>query len=218
MYSLRMVRRVLAVLVAVSCQKQAAPAPAPSASDAPPASASAPAPIDTRSAWWALAAKSKVYTEDRRIDADNRLKMLPADQRRRVVARLDRMAAQPATAAGFHDAAELARGAQDDIRDPSASGSDHSPVFRAIAETSLIVLHGLVAKACADGTDAAAQRALAAAIRQAPLPRIPAPGFGKLSDGRHERAEIEQEMSAALGAAVYQAAIAGAPPPAKNAP
>lgn len=144
--------------------------------------------------------------------------MLPEDQRRKTVAFLDRMAAQPATGAGFHDAGELARDAQDQIRDPNSSGSDHSPVFRAIAETSLIVLNGLVAKACAEHTDLASLKTLVAAIRQAPLPRIPAPGIGQLSDGRHERSQIEQEMSMALDKKTYDAAIAGAPSPAKNAP
>jgi len=200
----------------LACQKDPAPTPAASAS----ASASAPAPtaIDTRSKWWLVAAQSKVFTEDRRVDAENRLKMLPEDQRRRTVAFLDRIATQPATAAGFHDAGELARDAQDQIRDPSASGSDHSPVFRAIAETSLIILHGLVAKACTDHTDLASLKALVAAIRQAPLPRIPAPGIGQLSDSRHERNQIEQEMQMGLDKKTFDAAFVGAPNPAKNAP
>jgi hypothetical protein len=207
---------ILLSLPLFGCPKDAAPAPASSASAS--ASVAAPVPIDTRSKWWAVAAKSKVFTEDRRIDAENRLKMLPEDLRRRTIAFLDRIAGQPATAAGFHDAGELARDAQDQIRDPGSSGSDHSPVFRAIAETSMIVMHGLVATACANNPDAASLKALAAAIRQAPLPRIPAPGLGQLSDGRHERNQIEQEMQMALDKKVFDSAFAGAPPPAKNAP
>ena len=211
-------RRAVLCLCLVACQRE------PQSTGVASASASAPAPAvtvpgrDTRSAWWGVASKSKVFTEERRIDAENRLKMLPEDQRRRTVAVLDRIAAQPATGAGFHDAGELARGAQDEIRDPKSSGSDHSPVFRTIAETSLIVLHRLVAKACAEAGDAASLKTLAAAIRQAPLPRIPAPGIGQLSDGRHERNQIEQEMQMALDAKAFQAAFAGAPPAAKNAP
>ncbi len=213
-------RGVLLCLCVLGCQKDPTPPPLPSPSAAASASAKtiSSAAIDTHGAWWAVAAKSKVFTDERRIDAENRLKMLPEDQRRRTVAFLDRVAAQPATGAGFHDAGELARDAQDQIRDPNSSGSDHSPVFRAIAETSLIVLHGLVAKACADHTDAASLKTLAAAIRQAPLPRIPAPGLGQLSDGRHERNQIEQGMKVAPDVKAFQAAIAGAPPPAKNPP
>jgi hypothetical protein len=214
-------RRVILCLCLLGCQKDPAPAPSPSQSASSSGGASAvpsAGPIDTHGAWWAVAAKSKVFTEDRRIDTDNRLKLLPEDLRRRTVPFLDRMAAQPATGAGFHDAAELARDAQDQIRDPKASSSDHAPVFRAIAETSLIILHGLVAKSCAEHADPASLKTLAAAIRQAPLPRIPAPGLGQLSDGRHERNQIEQEMQMALDAKVFQAAFAGAPSPAKNAP
>ena len=210
-------RPILCVILVVGCQKDPAPAPAPSAS-ASASAAPAPVPAETRTAWWTLASKSKVFTEDRRVEADNRLKMLPADQRMRVISFLDRMAAQETTGAGFHDAAQLARDAQDQIRDPNASASDHSPVFRTIAEASLIVLSGLVAKACTEHADVASLKTLVASIRQAPLPRIPAPGIGQLSDGRHERNEIEQEIQMALDAKTYQAAIAGAPSPAKNAP
>jgi len=153
-----MKRLFLALFVA--CSKEQ-PAPAPAASNV--VEASAPQIFDTHSAWWAVAQKSKVYTNDRLVDADNRLKMLPIDQRRRVVAALDDMAKQPATAEGFHDAAERARGAQDHITDPNSSGSDFAPVFRAIAETGLIVLHGLVAKAC-EHPDPAALKTLAAAV------------------------------------------------------
>ena len=206
-------RPIFCVVLAIGCQKD--PAPSPAASSTASVAPSAAPTVDTRSKWWTLAAQSKVFTEDRRIDADNRLKLLPLDQRIRVVSFLDRMAAQPATGAGFHDAGQIARDAQDQIRDPNASGSDHSPVFRAIAETSLIVLNGLVAKACAEKADL---KPLVAAIRQAPLPRIPAPGIGQLSDSRHERSQIEQEMQMALDPKTFQAAIAGAPAPAKNAP
>src|SRR5260221_404616 len=160
---------ILLSLPLLGCPKDTAPAPSASVSAVFPAASSNAQVIDTRSKWWAVAAKSKVFTEDRRIDAENRLKMLPEDLRRRTIAFLDRIASQPATAVGFHDAGELARDAQDQIRDPGPSGSDHSPVFRAIAETSMIVMHGLVATACADHADAASLKALAAAIRQAPL-------------------------------------------------
>jgi hypothetical protein len=61
-------------------------------------------------------------------------------------------------------------------------------------------------------------KALAIAIRQAPLPRIPAPGLGQLSDGRNERNQIEQEMRMALDDKAFKAAFDGAPPPAKNPP
>src|SRR5690349_8202373 len=113
-------RPIFCVVLAIGCQKD--PAPAPVASASVSVAPSAAPTVDTRSKWWTLAAQSKVFTEDRRIDADNRLKLLPLDQRIRVVSFLDRMAAQPATGAGFHDAGQIARDAQDQIRDPNASG------------------------------------------------------------------------------------------------
>lgn len=209
--------RIALVCIALVCCSKETPAPAPAASSATPV-ASAAAPFDTHSKWWDLARQSKVYTDDRRIDADNRLKMLPLDQRVKVVQMLDDMAKQPANGTGFHDAAEKARDAQTRITDPNGPSSDHSAVFRAIAETSLIVLSGLAAKACAEKLDAAGMKLLVQAIRTVPLPKIPAPGLGQLGDGRNERNQIEQELKMALDDKAYQAATKDAPPPAKNPP
>ncbi len=181
------------------------------AAAAPSASASAEtqtqAPIDTHGKWWAVAQKSHVYTNERRVDADNAVRLVPSPNREIVVRGLNDMAAEPATAEGLRAASQIARDVQDRVSD------EHNPAARvAVATAGFIVLHGLVAQACADHPDAASLTPVMAAIREMPLPRL------EKSDGRTERNVLEQEIRGAVDEKTMKALIAGAPGPKKNLP
>jgi len=202
-----MMRRFVWVLLAcAACDK-----PGASAQDAAPSASSAvasaqPAPLDTHGKWWAIAQRSKVYTDDRRLDADNAIKMVQSPNREIIVRALDDMASEPATAEGLRAASQIARDAQDRVDDT------HNPGAKiAIATAGLIVLHGIVQKACADHpTDMGQLTPLMAAVREMPLPHL------EKSDGRTERNILEQEMRTALGDAVMKSLLASAPGPKKS--
>ena len=199
-------RVVLALLALVSaCKDQPGTAPeaaaAASASAAAADTAAAPSVPVTRGKWWSVASKSKVYTDERRVDADNAVRLLQSPTRETVVRALDDMAAQTPDAGGLRAASKIARDAQDRV----PVDAQH-----AIATAGFIVLHGLVATACAQHADVASLRALVAAIRTMPLPHL------EKSDGRPERNVLEQEMRTALDDKTMKEALAGAPSPQKS--
>ena len=197
--------RTLALVFLLACNKPDAAAvdAAPSAS----ASSQAPQPTEvvTRGKWWTVAQKSRVYTEERRVDADNALRMLPEPQRIIAVRALNDMANQDATGDGLKAASQIARDAQDRVEDV------HNPAAKtAIATTAFIVLNGLIAKACTDHQDVASLTPVMAAIREMPLPKL------DKSDGRAERHVLEQEMSTALDDKTMKTLLANAPGPKKS--
>jgi len=191
---------LVAALMMGAC-KEPASTPVEAAAPSATASAAQSAPMVTRGKWWAVAAKSKVYTEERRVDADNGLRLLASPARETAVRALDDMAAQTADADGLRAASKIARDAQDKV----PADAQH-----AIATAALIVLHGLVAKACAEHADASSLKELVAAIREMPLPHL------QSGDGRTERGVIEQEMRSALDEKTMKAALVGAPAPQKS--
>ena len=195
--------RKLAFVFLLACNKPDATVDA-----APSASASVqaqPVEVVTRGKWWTVAQKSRVYTEERRVDADNGLRMLPEAQRIIAVRALNDMATQDATGDGLRAASQLARDAQDRVDDV------HNPAAKnAIATAAFIVLHGLIAKACADHPDVASQTPIMAAVREMPLPKL------EKSDGRTERHILEQEMSTALDDKTMKVLVANAPGPKKS--
>ncbi len=199
-------RRLLVLVFLVACKSEGAPAAdaSPSASaSAPPATTSSV--LVTRGEWWKVAQKSHVYTEERRVDADNALRVLPETQRDIAVRALNDMAKQDADADGLRAAAQIARDAQGRVEDV------HNPAARnAIATAGFIVLHGLVARACEDHPDATSLKPIMSAIREMPLPRL------EKSDGRPERNVLEQEVRSAVDEKTMKALLAGAPPPKKN--
>jgi hypothetical protein len=164
------------------------------------------APLDTHGKWWAVAKKSRVYTDDRRLDADNAIRLVPSPTREVIVRALDAMAVEPDTAEGLRAASQLARDAQDRVDD------SHNPAARiAVANASLIVLHGMIAQACIDHpNDVAALAPILAAIREMPLPRL------EKGDGPAERNVIEQEMRTAVDDKTMKVLLASAPGPKKN--
>jgi len=194
-------RAGLVILAAVCACKEPAGTPAEASAASATASAAPVAPVVTRGKWWAMAAKSKVYTEERRVDADNALRLLQSPARETAVRALDDMAAQSADADGLRAASKIARDAQDKV----PADAQH-----AIATAGLIVLHGLVATACVEHTDVSSLRAVVAAIREMPLPHL------QSGDGRTERGVIEQEMRSALDEKTMKAALVGAPAPQKS--
>jgi hypothetical protein len=175
---------------------------------APSASASAtpqPAVVVTRGAWWTVAQKSRVYTEERRVDADNALRLLPETQRTIAVRALNDMANQDATGDGLRAASQIARDAQDRVEDV------HNPAAKtAIQTAAFIVLNGMIAKACAAHPDVASLTPVMAAIREMPLPKL------DKGDGRAERHVLEQEMSTALDDKTMKTLLANAPGPKKS--
>lgn len=180
---------------------------APSASASAETQAQAPSSVlgDTHGKWWAVAQKSHVYTNERRVDADNAIRLVPSPNREIIVRGLNDMATEPATAEGLRAASQIARDVQDRVTD------EHNPAARvAVATAGFIVLHGLVAQACTDHTDVASLTPVMAAIREMPLPRL------EKSDGRTERNVLEQEMRSAVDEKTMKALIAGAPGPKKN--
>jgi hypothetical protein len=194
--------------LAGACKDNAAQSDAASATSAS-ASASAStsqAPLDTHGKWWAVAQKSRVYTDDRRTDADNAIRLVPSPNREIIVRALGDMATEPATGEGLRAASEIARTAQDRVDDT------HNPAAKiAIATAGLIVLHGLVAQACVDhATDMTVLTPLMAAVREMPLPHL------EKSDGRTERNILEQEMRTALDDKTMKALLANAPGPKKS--
>ena len=196
--------RPLAVLfVLAACNKPDATVDA-----APSASASVqaqPVELVTRGKWWTVAQKSRVYTEERRVDADNALRVLPEEQRNIAVRALNDMANQDATGDGLRAASQLARDAQDRVEDV------HNPAAKtAIATAAFIVLNGMIAKACADHPNVASLTPVMAAIREMPLPKL------DKSDGRAERHVLEQEMSTALDDKTMKTLLANAPGPKKS--
>jgi hypothetical protein len=197
------------ILVAAACKSPDGAADAASASASASASVAQAAPDVpvTRGKWWTVAQKSRVYTEERRVDADNALRMLAPPQRDTAVRALNDMAKQNADGDGLRAAAQIARDAQDrvdDVRNPAPKN--------AIATGGFIVLHGMVATACADHPDVASLTPVIAAIREMPLPRL------EKSDGRPERNVLEQEMRTALDDKTMKALLAGAPGAKKNPP
>jgi hypothetical protein len=196
--------RWLPIVLLLACNKPDATA----VDAAPSASASAQATPDvpiTRGKWWTVAQKSRVYTEERRVDADNALRMLPETQRIIAVRALNEMANQDATGDGLRAASQIARDAQDRVEDA------RNPAARiAIATGGFIVLHGMIAKACADHPDVASLTPIIAAIRDMPLPKL------EKSDGRPERNVLEQEMRTALDDKTMKSLLASAPPAKKS--
>jgi hypothetical protein len=152
-----------------------------------------------------VAQKSRVYTEERRVDADNAIRMLPDAQRTIAVRALNSMADEEITADGLRGASQIARDAQDRVEDV------HNPAAKtAIATAAFIVLNGMIAKACAAHQDVASLTPIMAAIREMPLPKL------DKSDGRAERHVLEQEMSTALDDKTMKALLASAPGPKKS--
>ena len=200
-------KRFLCLIVCVACKgSDGAPDGAPTASASASATAEQQAPIDTHGKWWTVAQQSRVYTAERRTDADNAIRLVPSPNREIIVRALSDMATEPATGEGLRAAAQLARDAQDRVDDT------HNPAARiAVATAGLIVLHGLVARACVDHpTDLAVLTPLMASIREMPLPRL------EKSDGRTERNIMEQELRTALDDKTMKVLLAGAPGPKKN--
>ena len=186
-------------LALLACDKPSATVDAaPSASAAEVLTTSVPV---TRGAWWGVAAKSRVYTEERRVDADNALRLLQSPTREAAVHALDEMAKQNADADGLRAASQIARDAQDKL-DADAK--------RAIAKAGFIVLGGLIATGSADHGDVASLKHLLAAIREMPLPHL------EKSDGRPERLVLEQEMRAVVDEKTMKTILAGAPAPKKS--
>ncbi|HEY1954769.1 MAG TPA: hypothetical protein VGH28_04140 [Polyangiaceae bacterium] len=171
-------------------------APSATVSEIPTASV----PV-TRGAWWAVAAKSRVYTEERRVDADNAIRMLQSPTRETVLHALDDMAKQNADADGLRAASQAARDAQDKV-DPDAK--------RATAKAGFIVLGGLVATASTDHGDVTSLKRVLAAVREMPLPHL------EKSDGRPERLVLEQEMRTVVDDKTMKTVLAGAPAPKKS--
>ncbi len=159
----------------------------------------------TRGKWWSVAAKSGVYTEERRVDADNAVRLVQPPAREAIVRALDDMATQNADADGLRAASRIARDAQDKLDD----AHDRAP-RTAIATAGFMVLGGLVATSSSEHGDAASSKRLLAAIREMPLPHL------EKSDGRPERLVLEQEMRAVLDDKTMKAALAGAPAPRKS--
>ncbi|HSQ66435.1 MAG TPA: hypothetical protein VLM85_24600 [Polyangiaceae bacterium] len=197
---------VSAAVLLVSCKGSgdgAAEAAAPSAQ--PSSAPTITAELVTRGKWWTVASKSRVYTEDRRIDADNALRVLPPVPREQVRTTLEDMAKQSPDAAGLRAASMLAREGQSRVEDT------HDPAPKAaMAQTGYIVLHGLIAEACEQHKDAASLAALLAAIREMPLPHV------EKSNGLPERGVLEQEMRMALDDKTMHALLSNAPGPKKN--
>ena len=186
-------------LALLACSKPVATVDAaPSASAAEVQTTSVPV---TRGAWWKVAAKSRVYTEERRVDTDNALRLLQSPTRESAVHALDEMAKQNADADGLRAASQIARDAQDKVDDDAK---------RAIAKAGFIVLGGLIATGSADHGDVASLKRLLAAIREMPLPHL------EKSDGRPERLVLEQEMRAVVDEKTMKTILAGAPAPKKS--
>ena len=204
MSTLASMRKLTFAVLLLACNKPDAAA----VDAAPSASASAPpqqAEVITRGKWWTVAQKSRVYTEERRVDADNGLRLLPETQRTIAVRALNDMANQDPTGDGLRAASQIARDAQDRVEDV------HNPAAKtAIATAAFIVLHGMIAKACADHPDVASLTPVMAAVREMPLPKL------DKSDGRAERHVLEQEMSTALDEKTMKALLASAPGPKKS--
>lgn len=189
---------------AVADAQPSASAAAATVTDTP-----APAPTPMHEPWWAVAMKGKVAGESVRSSAENSVRLLGANTMR-VNAALNGMSHEPATPEGLRAAAEHARDAQATIVDPSFSGSGDSPVVRAIADASMLILAGMVAQACADHPDQASAAALIKAIRELHWPRT-ASSHTK-TPGVEERSWLEQEMSLALDKKTWEAVKASAPP------
>jgi len=197
----------IALSVAVASCKDAGSTATTSPSASARASTSAPvadAP-STHGKWWNVAAKSRVFTEERRIGADNGIRMLPEGKRERVRKVLDEMSVQTADADGIRAASQIARDGQDrfeDVHNPAAQN--------AITTAGLIVLHGLIAQACIDRPDTKSLTDLIAAIREMPLPHI------DKSTGITERNVLEQEMRMGVDDKTMRALLASAPGPKKS--
>lgn len=198
-------KRWMLLLFALACacnkDERAAADAAPSATAS--AAPTAEAPV-TRGKWWTVAQKSHVYTEERRVEADNAVRLVQPPARDTIVRALDDMAKENADADGLRAASQIARDAQDKL-----DGADPAPK-RAIAKAGFIVLGGLVATSCADHGDVASLKRLLAAIREMPLPHL------EKSDGRPERLVLEQEMRAVLDDKTMKTVLAGAPAPKKS--
>jgi hypothetical protein len=197
---------ILAFVALGACKDETSTAPDAAASAKASASSSmAVVDAPTRTKWWDVAKKSKVYTDERRVDADNAVHMLPQPMREQVRHALDDMAQQDATGDGIRDASQIARDAQARVDD-----AHNQAGVQAITRAGLVVLHGLIAQACIDHNDAASLAPVIAAIREMPLPRL------DKGDGRSERGVLEQEMRAAVDDKTMKAILASAPPPKKS--
>jgi len=203
---MRSMAAVAACALLLSCKGSgdgAAEAAAPSAQ--PSAAPTATAELITRGKWWTVASKSRVYTEDRRVDADNALRVLSPVPREQVRTTLEDMAKQSHNAEGLRAASQLARDGQSRVEDT------HDPAPKAaMAQAGYIVLHGLIAEACEEHKDSASLAALLAAIREMPLPHV------EKSNGLPERNVLEQEMRMALDDKTMRALLANAPGPKKS--
>ncbi len=197
---------VAASLLLLSCKGAGDGASVDAAPSAQPSAApTITAELVTRGKWWTVASKSRVYTEDRRVDADNALRVLSPVAREQVRTTLEDMAKQSPDAAGLRAASALARDGQSRVEDA------HDPAPKtAMAQTGYIVLHGLIAEACEQHKDAASLAALLAAIREMPLPHV------EKSNGLPERNVLEQEMRMALDEKTMRALLSNAPGPKKN--
>jgi hypothetical protein len=193
---------MLGLFCAMALACQSPDAAVVDASTVAPVVTAVPTPtVVTSAAWTRVASKGKVYTDSRRSEAENRVKLSndPA-----VSVTLDAMAKQPATPDGIKAASQLARDAQNKLDPASATILD---------DVGLMVLHGLVATACKEHDDVASGKALLATLREMPLPRrTDAHGF--VQQAENERSALDQEMSLAYGD--KWAAISANAPPAKR--
>ena len=178
---------------------------APSASVAPSASAPSAADFDSHGKWWAIANKSRVFTNERRTDADNAIRMLPDHAKFRVKRILDDMATQTHDADGLSAASQVAREGQERVED-----TNNPAAKNALTTAAWIVLHGLVASACTEHTDMASLNAVMAEIRQMQLPHL------EKGNGSPERLLLEQEMKSNVDDKTMKAVLAAAPPPKKS--
>ena len=165
------------------------------------------AEFDSHGKWWAVATKSRLYTGERLTDADNGIRMLPEDQRIAVRRTLDAMATQPDDADGLAAAAQLARTGQEAV-DNTANPAPK----RALTTAAFVVLHGMVAQACASHPDTPSLKKLIAAIHEMPLPHL------EKGNGNPERLLLEQEMSMSVDDKTMKALLASAPGMKKSPP
>jgi hypothetical protein len=200
-------RTSLLLCVFLAACKDGSTAATDAATSASATSSAAPQAVDfdSHGKWWAVAAKSHTYTNERRTDADNALRMLPDPAKTKVRRALDDMATQTHDADGLNAAAQVARNGQDAVEDV------HNPAARnAMTGGAWIVLSGLVASACAEHPDMASLNDLMAEIRTMQLPHL------DKGNGNPERLLLEQEMKASVDDKTMKAVLAAAPPPKKS--
>jgi hypothetical protein len=197
---------VFLALLFVGCKETASATDAAASASATTSAAPPRVEFDSHGKWWAIAQKSHVYTNDRRIDADNAIRMLPEAARIKVRRALDDMATQTHDADGLRAASQIARDGQDAVEDV------HNPAAKnALTSAAWVVLHGLVSTVCAEHTDKPALDDLIAEIREMPLPHL------DKGTGINERDILLQEMKASVAdEKMMKAVLASAPPPKKS--